>query len=102
AEERGRAVVHEALSRLTPPKRRALAACWQARGDRASALAMLGLSGATKEAKYRGYDGPLFHAKRELAEALRPHQEALAALPYERLWAMICEELCGRSPDLAL
>lgn len=110
AEETCREVLHEAAASLTPRERKAIAACWQAHGDRSGALAGLGLElhviesdgKEDKQEKYRTYDGPLFHAKRKLAQALRDHGELLLEVGPDRVWELVHEVFCGDSADAAL
>jgi RNA polymerase sigma factor (sigma-70 family) len=110
AEETCREVLREAASHLTPRERKAIAACWQAHGDRAGALAGLGLGEDViesddkedKQEKYRTYDGPLFHAKRKLAQALSGHIELLTEVGPDRVWDLVHEVFCGDSADAAL
>jgi RNA polymerase sigma factor (sigma-70 family) len=100
-EDACRAAVREAAAGLTERERHAFAAYWQARGDRAEALERLGGSDASKEEKYKVYDGPLYHAKRKLCLALLPQWETLADVGYFRVWQLVYEVLCGESPDAA-
>jgi RNA polymerase sigma factor (sigma-70 family) len=87
--------VRAATAALTERERRAFAAWWRVRGDRGEALDGLRLTNASKEEKYRVYDGPLFHAKRKLGEALKPHAEVLSDVGHARLWELVHEVLCG-------
>jgi RNA polymerase sigma factor (sigma-70 family) len=100
-EDSCRAAVREAAAGLTERERHAFTAYWQARGDRVEALEHLGASAASKEAKYKVYDGPLYHAKRKLCLALLPQWETLADIGYFRVWQLVYEVLCGESPDAA-
>jgi len=110
AEETCREVLREAASQLTPRERKAITACWQAHGDRSGALAALGLDVEVvegddkqdKQEKYRTYDGPLCHAKRKLALALRDHGELLLEVGPDRVWDLVHEVFCGDSADAAL
>jgi len=101
-EDSCRAAVREAAAGLTERERHAFAAYWHARGDRAEALEHLDAGEASKEAKYKVYDGPLYHAKRKLCLALLPQWETLAAIGYFRVWQLVYEVLGGDSPDAAL
>ena len=62
---------------------------------------VLGAGEATKEEKYKVYDGPLYHAKRKLCLALLPQWETLADIGYVRVWQLVYEVLGGDSPDAA-
>jgi RNA polymerase sigma factor (sigma-70 family) len=95
AEELAVRLVRAAAAGLTPRERQAFAAYWQARGDRAEALAVLGLTDAAKEEKYRVYDGPLYHAKRKLGAALQAHWDELAEIGEHRVWDLVSEVLAG-------
>lgn len=91
AEERCRDLLRRAAAELTPREQRALAASWRAAGDRAAALEALALAAASSQEKYRAYDGPLYHAKRKLAQVLQPAEAVLADLGYDRVWELIAE-----------
>jgi RNA polymerase sigma factor (sigma-70 family) len=90
-EERCRELLRRAAAELTAREQRALAAYWRAAGDRAAALEALEVAGASSQEKYRVYDGPLYHAKRKLAQVLQPAEAVLADLGYDRVWELIAE-----------
>ena len=93
-----REAIRQAAARLTPRERQALAAYWQAWGDRAEALAGLGLSDADNAERYKVYDGALHHAKRKLAAGLEPARARLQEAGAALVWELVNEELCGSAP----
>jgi RNA polymerase sigma factor (sigma-70 family) len=100
-EDRCKETVRAAAATLTERERRAFTAYWRARGDRSEALDGLGLAEAGKEEKYRVYDGPLFHAKRKLAQALQPQAGVLSDVGHARLWELVYEVLGGGPAEAA-
>jgi RNA polymerase sigma factor (sigma-70 family) len=91
AEERCRDLLRAAAADLTPREQQAFAAYWRAAGDRAAALEGLAVGEAGSQEKYRVYDGPLYHAKRKLAHALRPAGSLLEDLGYNRVWELVAK-----------
>jgi hypothetical protein len=94
--DRVRELLAEAVAGLTPRQRKALAAYWRWRGDRAAALKALGLASADY---YKVYDGPLHHARNKLGNVLLPRWPELADAGYVRLWRLLNHILNGPSPD---
>jgi RNA polymerase sigma factor (sigma-70 family) len=91
AEHRCRHLLRQAAAELTPREQQAFAAYWRASGDRAAALEGLAVADSTSQDKYRVYDGPLYHAKRKLAHALKPAEPLLGELGPGRVWELIAE-----------
>jgi RNA polymerase sigma factor (sigma-70 family) len=91
AEERCREYMRRAVAELTPREQQAFAAYWRATGDRAAALEELAAAQSSSQEKYRLYDGPLYHAKRKLANALEPARSLLGEVGYTRLWELVGE-----------
>jgi RNA polymerase sigma factor (sigma-70 family) len=94
--------MEQAVENLTPREKKALVACWHAFGDRLEALEELGLDPEldskdkkAKQERYKAYDGPLFHAKRKLSEALSAHWELVSEVGSARVWELVNEVIGG-------
>src|SRR5262245_2013888 len=97
-EQRCRDALRSALNALTTRERQAFALYWNTVGDRAEALLRLGLADKDKNARFKGYDGPLHHARTKVGLTLAPHWEALRGLSYHRIGELVAEALAGPTP----